>query len=140
MNKKAILFIISLLLILLIALGFIYTNIVNSNNANTTDNNSIKNIVNNSLWIQYSNNNTNIDRVFTNDYIDDIDKSSNFYKKNLAPYKIVDKNYIRSLIKVSENEFIVSVQIDDKNGRYIQIIHIIKERDVYLISNIEYDI
>ncbi|MHB8128943.1 MAG: hypothetical protein ACYDEX_08090 [Mobilitalea sp.] len=76
--------------------------------------------------------------VFTNEFIDSIDNKSNFYKKNLAPYKILYKNY--KLKKVGENEFVVSVHIDDMNGRYIQVIHLIKSEDVYLISKIEYDI
>ena len=102
--------------------------------------NQLKCLVSTSLLIQYSNDNTNIDNVFTKDFINNMDKSSNFYKKDLAPYKIIDKGCLNSLTKVNENEFTVSVNIEDKRGRYIQIIHIIKLGDVYYISNIEYDI
>jgi hypothetical protein len=101
-----------------------------------SNNSPIEELINNSLSIQYGNSDMDLDKVFTNEFIDGID--NNFYKKNLAPYKIVFKNY--KLRKVRENEFVVSVHIKDKNGKYIQVIHVKKYEDKYLITNIEYDI
>ncbi len=77
-----------------------------------------------------------LDKVFAYKFIDGID--NNFYKKKLAPYKIVFRNY--KLHEVRENEFVVSVHIKDKNGKYIQVIYVKKQEDRYLITKIEYDI
>jgi hypothetical protein len=56
----------------------------------------------------------------------------------LAPYHIIYRNY--NLKEIAENEYVISVHIEDKDGRYIQILNIIKEKEDYRISKIEYDI
>ena len=129
-------------LIILIALVAIIIILVwksSYNNSNTSEKDPIDKLINSSLSIQYDKRNTiELSSVFTREFIDMIDNSSNFYKFNLAPYKVVFRNY--TLNQVGENEFVVSIHIKDKNGRYIQVIHLIKRNDEYLISEIEYDI
>jgi hypothetical protein len=109
----------------------------NNYQININSNNSpIDTLINNSLSIQYGNSDIDLDKVYTNEFIDSID--NNFYKEKLAPYKIAFRNY--KLRDVRENEFVVSVHIKDKDGKYIQVIHIKQYIDKYLISKIEYDI
>ena len=139
MNKKKPLLITCILLIMIIILVLFSTNIINYKNAVSTTDNPIEILINNSLSIQYGNSKIDLKSVFTSEFIDRIEENeNNFYKKKLAPYKILYKNF--KIKKVGENEFVVSVHIDDMNGRYIQVIHLIKNEDVYLISDIEYDI
>ncbi len=132
--KKKILPIISILFITAVILFLFFNNYYQKNiNSNSSP---VEILINNSLSIQYGNSDIDLDKVFTNEFIDGID--NNFYKKKLAPYKIVFRNY--KLREVRENEFVVSVHIKDKNGKYIQVIHIKKNKDKYLITKIEYDI
>jgi len=139
MNKKNPLLIICISLIMIIILVLFGTNIINNKKAISTTDNPMEILINNSLSIQYGNSKIDLKSVFTSEFIDRIEENeNNFYKKKLAPYKILYKNY--KLKKVGENEFVVSIHIEDRNGRYIQVIHLIKNEDVYLISDIEYDI
>jgi len=100
----------------------------------------ISRIVISSLLVQYSNDKPDINKIYTKDFINSIKNNINFYKEKLASFKFVNKNFLNSLREVKENEFTVRVHIDDKRGRYYQVIHIVKQDDVYLVSNIEYDI
>ena len=118
-------------------LGFVMNE---KNTVSTTDdtNNPIEDLIKSSLSIQYGESELALDTVFTDEFIDSIDYDSNFYKKKLAPYKIVATDY--KLRKAEDNEYTVSISIEDKNGSYIQIIHFVKQEEGYFISNIEYDI
>jgi hypothetical protein len=136
MNKK-ILILIPTVLLIIIAVLYALTLIYRNDSINTTDD-PVENLINNSLSIQYGNNNIDPNSVFTEEFIDGIDNNHYFYKDKLIPYQITYKHY--NLTEIAENEYVVSVHIEDRNGSYIQVIHIIKEHDCYLISDIEYDI
>ncbi len=136
MNRKKF-FLIPTALLISIAVLF-GARIIHNKDSVSATNDPIEYLINNSLSIQYGIGNIELSSVFTEEFIDNIDRNSHFYKKKLAPYQIIYKNY--NLRKVAENEFTVSVHIEDKNGGYIQVIHVIKEGESYLIANIEYDI
>jgi hypothetical protein len=136
MNRRLLILIPTVVLILIV-IGFGLRQFSNeSSEVGTGD--PIENLINNSLSIQYGTENIELKSVFTDELIDYIDTDYNFYKEELGPYQVVYKNF--RLKEVAENEYTVSVHIEDKNGRYIQVVHIIKEGECYLISDIEYDI
>lgn len=136
MSKKKL----SLIIItLLIISAFMFaSNLSKRKNSITTIDDPIPNLINHSLSIQYGIENIDLNSVFTEEFIDRIDNNSNFYKEKLAPYQITYKNY--NLTKIDEKEYVLRVHIEDRNGSYIQVIHVVKEGERYLISNIEYDI
>jgi hypothetical protein len=136
MNRRLLILIPTVVLILIV-IGFGLRQFSNeSSEVGTGD--PIENLINNSLSIQYGTENIELKSVFTDELIDYIDTDYNFYKEELGPYHVVYKNF--HLKEVAKNEYTVSVHIEDKNGRYIQVVHIIKEGECYLISDIEYDI
>lgn len=136
MNKKK-LSLISITFLIIMAFMFA-SKLNNRKNSITTTDDPISNLINHSLSIQYGIENIELNSVFTEKFIDSIDNNSNFYKEKLAPYQITYKNY--NLTKIDKNEYVLSVHIEDKNGSYIQVVHVVKEGERYLISDIEYDI
>jgi len=54
---------------------------------------SFKDTINNSVGIQYGTNNIELTKVFSNRFITEIQDKSNFYKKDLKPYKIISINH-----------------------------------------------
>lgn len=101
--------------------------------------NSIIELINNSLKIQYGIDNTLLADVFTNEFINKISETPKFYKNELNPYKIIETN-IDTVKDILSDKFIINVRISDKNGEYIQVLHIIRINGKYLIGEIEYDI
>lgn len=101
--------------------------------------NSINELINNSLKIQYGIDNTLLTDVFTNGFINSISEKPEFYKNELNPYKIIETNLDMVKDILSDN-LIINVRISDKNGEYIQVMHIIRTNGKYLIEEIEYDI
>lgn len=45
-----------------------------------------------------------------------------------------------TLTETDDGELVVAVRVEDQQGSYIQVIHMIKDKTSYLIDNIEYDI
>ncbi len=136
MRKKIIILIPTAFVIVIIVLSALSL-FRRTNPINTTDD-PIDKLISNSLSIQYGTGNTNLDSVYTQEFIDGIDNNYNFYKEELAPYQITFKDY--TLKATTESDYVVSVHIKDRNGSYIQVVHIIEANDRYLISEIEYDI
>lgn len=97
----------------------------------------IKRLIKVSLDIQYKKKTENLELTFTQEFINNI--KDNFYKKNLSPYIVLDNDFIETLT-ANNDEFIVSIRIADRKGSYIQVVHIVKNNNMYLIDNIEYDI
>lgn len=120
-------------------LGNIWDEIYGANNQ-PAENTEIKGLVYGTIEMQYLGSSEDMDKLYTPSFLQTIKSDTKFYKTDLCPYYIVDKNYMNNLKKINENEYTVSVAIEDKKGRYIQVIHIIKQNGNYLIANIEYDI
>lgn len=91
------------------------------------------------ISIQYGNKDIKEADVFSKEYTDKIPKDQNFYKEQLNPYRILSST-IEEIKSETEEEFEVYVRIADKEGEYIQVLHIIKINERYFVDNIEYDI
>lgn len=100
---------------------------------------SINELIDKSLKIQYGSEEIELAEVFTDEYIQSISKSTDFYKKDLAPYKIVAANLDRIDYALTDN-FAINVRVNDKKGDYIQVMHFIKKSGQYFVGDIEYDI
>lgn len=98
----------------------------------------IRALVQASLDIQYEHETEDLDSVYTKKF------SSNFpdyyYKDDLGPCKITNYDFMTTLTETEEGELVVAVRVEDKQGSYIQVIHIVKDKSNYLIDYIEYDI
>lgn len=125
--------------ILLITIVVLFVpRILQDKEADSTSSDPIERLINHSLSIQYGTDDIDVYSVFTEEFIVNLDQDRYFDKTKLAPYHIIYRN--SNLLEIAENEYVVSVHIEDKDGRYIQILHIIKEKENYRISKIEYDI
>ena len=91
------------------------------------------------ISIQYGNKEIKETDIFSKGYIDKIPKDQNFYKEQLNPYRILSSN-IEETKSETEEKFEVCVRIADKEGEYIQVLHMIKINERYFVDNIEYDI
>jgi hypothetical protein len=136
MNRKIRLLIPATFLLIIAVLSA--SSMARDKNSGSASSDPIDHLINNSLSIQYGTDDIDLKSVFTEEFIKNLDQNSNFDKKKLAPYQINYKNY--NLREEAANEYVVSVSIEDKDGSYIQVIHITKEEGVYRISRIEYDI
>jgi hypothetical protein len=136
MNRKYLLLISAVFLLIIAILSA--SSMDRDKNSGLASSDPIDSLINNSLSIQYGTDDIDLKSVFTEEFINNLGQNSNFDKKKLAPYQIIYKNY--NLREEAANEYVVSVSIEDKDGSYIQVIHITKEEGVYRISRIEYDI
>lgn len=57
----------------------------------------------------------------------------------MNPYRILSSN-IEEIKSETEEKFEFYVRIADKEGEYIQVLHIIKINERYFVDNIENDI
>lgn len=108
--------------------------IINSN----SNENKINSIILKSIEYQYSKKNMNLNEIYTKEFIGKISEDRTFHKEKLQPYKIVDIYTIEKDIK--KGKYSIGVRISDKNGDYIQVMHISKVNNSFYIFNIEYDI
>jgi hypothetical protein len=112
----------------------------NNNEAqNNYFSNYIKDLIDMSLKIQYKEDNITLTDVFTDEFIKKIPVTTNFYKKDLKPYKIISTN-LDAMKEMSIDKPIVRVRINDSKGDYIQVMHFIRKEGKYHIAEIEYDI
>lgn len=112
----------------------------NNNEVNKKNiNNYINELIDKSLQIQYEAEKIILTDVFTVEFIEKIPATSNFYKKDLKPYKIISTN-LHAKLEISIDNPIVSVRINDSKGDYIQVMHFVKNDGKYFIAEIEYDI
>ena len=101
---------------------------------------SVEQIINKSIKIQYRGDKTKeINRIFTADFIKQIDKNPHFYKKKI--FYSVEKDFMKSFVELNENQAKVSVRVEDLSGSYIQIFTLTKDSEGnYKVSKIEFDI
>ena len=100
---------------------------------------NLEDLVSKSLDIQYGISNIELTEVFSKEYIKKIHSASNFYKKELRPYKIISTNY-DEMKDTSVDDLIIFVRIEDSSGGYQQNMHLIKINDTFVVDEIEYDI
>lgn len=144
MNKKtiiviAVIVISSILLLTLPKYGVIWRHFevsVSSKPASSL----IEQLIVKSIKIQYKGGDKKeLPRIFTPDFIRQIDTNPNFYKKKI--FYTVDKNFMESFRSLNDNQAMVTVRVEDLSGSYIQVITLTKDSNgSYLISNIEFDI
>lgn len=100
--------------------------------------NEIRELIYESLDIQYGHKTEDLELVYTKDFLGSI--PDGFYKDALSPYMDANDDFMTTLRTADNGEFVVDVRVEDKQGGYIQIIHIVKDKTNYLIDSIEYDI
>jgi hypothetical protein len=98
-----------------------------------------KGLITKSLDIQYGTSNIVLTEVFTNEFVNKIEGISAFYKKELKPYKIISINYYETK-DISAGHLVVYVRVEDTEGEYAQIVHLVKKNGIFAIDDIEYDI
>lgn len=98
----------------------------------------IKQLIVKSIESQYNDEKVNLGQLYTKEFIEKVKNDKTFYKENLRPYKIINIYTIEKNIKKGDYSF--GVRISDKNGEYIQIMHVKKINNSFLIFDIEYDI
>lgn len=101
---------------------------------------TMEQIVNKVIKVQYrGSNEEELKQIFTPNFIASINSTPNFYKKRIF-YK-VDKNFMSTLQTINQNDYKLSVRVEDLSGSYIQVITLTKDTNGnYLIHKIEYDI
>jgi hypothetical protein len=143
--KRVLVILVSLLFIIIGLSGCHKSTATNSNNISVSTqqteelNKSIKDLINKSLDIQYGTSSIELTEGFSNSFIEKIKDTSNFYKKELKPYKIISINYDEIKDKSIDN-FIVYVRLNDTKGEYTQVVHLIKKNGSFIVDEIEYDI
>ena len=136
-NKKTII----VFIVISCSIGlFFLLNYTNAGYRLECGNYSNEDLIKEAIKIQYrGGDKKELERIFTSDFIKQIDSNTNFYKKKI--FYSVEKNFMKSFKELDENQFKVSVSVEDSSGSYIQIITLAKDsNDKYLISNIEFDI
>lgn len=115
-------------------------NYINGGSMRESRNLSIKQIIIESIRIQYRGGNAKkLNRIFTSDFIKQIDENPHFYKKKI--FYTVDKDFMNSFRELNQDQATVSVKVEDLSGSYIQIITLTKgSNGKYQISKIEFDI
>lgn len=105
-----------------------------------SENLSVEQIIIESINIQYrGGDKKELDRIFTSDFIKEINLNPKFYKKKI--FYTYDKNFMKSFKNINQNQAKVSVTVEDLSGSYIEIITLTKNSDnIYLVSKIEVDI
>lgn len=92
-----------------------------------------------SIKIQYEDRTDELDKVFSEEFIDKIDAAS-FYKSKLKPYSILSISdpviYKNGILR----GFYIRVRVNDSRGQYIQEMHLLDISGSYFIENIENDI
>ncbi len=104
----------------------------------TSQEKEIRDLVKTSLEIQYEHKTEALDLVYTEEFYSNL--PDYYYKDNLGPCEITNYDFMTTLTKTDDGELVVAVRVEDKQGSYIQVIHMIRNESGYLISNIEYDI
>lgn len=133
MKKGIGLFIISVSVFMFILSG------CSSKQEDNVKNFELNNVMEKAISIQYGNKDIMKTEVFTKNYLDKISDDQNFYKEQLNPYKIVESN-VEDVKSSSDGNLVINVRVNDKNGGYFQVIHMIKTDGRYYVDNIEYDI
>jgi len=131
MIKKVLSIILSILILMCCFFGYQFYK-------NTNDEHQqIKNTIEKALKIQYNLlNKDELYKIATNEFINHIDAT--FYKK-FQPY-FINKDFMNSCRKGIGDDLIISVNVSDLKGNYIQIYTLSKKADKYRITNIQYDI
>ena len=131
---------IRLCIIVISILMFLLTGCSDNNKEVKADNSvAFNSLIEKVISIQYGNKDIKETDIFSKEYIDKIPKDENFYKDKLNPYRILSSN-IEETKSDTEEKFEVCVRIADKEGEYIQVLHMIKINERYFVDNIEYDI
>ncbi len=98
----------------------------------------IRALVQASIDSQYEHKTEDLGSVYTKEFSSDFPEY--YYKDDLGPCKITNYDFMTTLTETDDGELVVAVRVEDKQGSYIQIIHITKDKTNYLINYIEYDI
>lgn len=100
----------------------------NGGNFGKAENLSIEQIIKKSIRIQYLGGNTKeMNRIFTKDFIKQIETEHGFYQKYLI--HTIDKNFMKSFRRTSENQAMVYVTVNDLADEYYQEITLTKDKD-----------
>lgn len=143
--KRVLVILMSSLLVIIGLSGCLRSTATNSNKISVSSqqteelNKSVRDLINKSFDLQYGTSSIELTEVFSNSFIKKIKDTSNFYKKELKPYKIVSINYDEIKDKSIDN-FIVYVRLNDTKGEYTQVAHLIKKNGSFIVDEIEYDI
>jgi len=137
LNKKTT---IVVLIIIFCSIGLFIWRYFNDGRLLESENLSIEQLVIKSIKIQYrGGDEKELERIFTSDFIKQIDLNPYFYKNKI--FYTINKDFMKSFKDLNEDQSMVSVSVEDLSGSYIQIITLTKDSNgKYLISKIEFDI
>lgn len=138
MSKRRSTLIKTLILIILLFIS-IYALATNLKTAEELDNSNINVLIKASLEVQYNHSEYSLTEIYTDTFIGTI-KDTNFYKTELAPYKIMNDGIVQIDETKDKTLLIFSVHVEDHAGSYFQTITIKKIDNSYRIDRIEYDI